>query len=135
MERLRSFGLLSCLFLLVACGNSEDDIVGKWDDNIKLSQKEVSVSGESNAIDITTEGTGWWIAEIFLDNKNYDLSETNTIAEDFVISKEEFSISRTDAKKLHIEIFANTTGEDRVLKIFLQNGDYFDSISIRQARD
>ncbi len=135
MERLRSFGLLSCLFLLVACGNSEDDVVGKWDDNIKLSQKEVSVSGESNTVDITTEGTGWWIAEIFLDNKNYDLSETNTIADDFVISKEEFSISRTDAKKLHIEIFANTTGEDRVLKIFLQNGDYFDTISIRQARD
>ena len=82
MERLRSFGLLSCLFLLVACGNSEDDVDGKWDDNIKLSQKEVSVSGDSNTIDITTEGTGWWIAEIFLDNKNYDLSETNTTAAD-----------------------------------------------------
>ena len=100
---------------------------------IKLSQKEVSVSGESNAVDITTEGTGWWIAEIFLDNKNYDLSETNTIAEDFVISKEEISISRTDAKKLHIEIFANTTGER--CKDFPQKGNYFDTISIRQARD
>jgi len=133
MERLKSFGLFSLLFLMVSCGNSADDLDGKWKDNIKLSQKEVNFSAESNTVDVITEGSKWWIGEIFLDNKNYDLSDVNTQAANFVISKEDFSISRIDSKKLHIEVFANDTRDDRVLKIFLQNGDYFDVIEVRQA--
>jgi|TARA_B110000967_G_C18304171_1_gene279831 hypothetical protein len=51
-------GSITILLLsLVSCNSNEPD--GKWDNHIKLSEKEVTISAEANSLVITTVRT-WW---------------------------------------------------------------------------
>jgi hypothetical protein len=71
-------GILSIILLsIISCNSDESE--GKWDDNIKLSEKEIAINAELNSFLITTEGTSWWINEIGLNNDwNFDLSGIDT---------------------------------------------------------
>ena len=121
------------LFLGVSCTKSEPD--GIWDDNIKLSQKEVELSAENSSVLITTEGEWWWIDNINLDGNHINFSDINTTQNDFIIEKPEFKIERRNTTEIHIDMFENTTGSVRILKIGLQAGDYFDYIKTTQLSD
>jgi hypothetical protein len=48
------------LFIFVSCETS--DVDGRWDNNIKFSENNITISAEANTVLITTEGTSWWIA-------------------------------------------------------------------------
>ena len=119
------------LVILTACSKDSPD--GIWDDNIKLSQKEVQFDANENTIVITTEGEGWWIAEITLDNANVDISSIDTTVDNFVIDEPEFSIERKNTTEIHITVAKNETGVERKLLIILEAGDYFDHIIVTQA--
>ena len=129
------FGIFPILFLTqISCDSKEPD--GKWDDNIKLSEKELSISAEINSVVITTEGTGWWIHGIGLnDDWNYDLNSIDTTKKNFVIEEDEFTIERKNATEIHISMTQNETGFERVLVIGLQAGNYADGIKITQTAD
>ena len=132
MTKLNIIGILILLLgiLGTSCTKSEPD--GKWDDNIKLSQKKVEISGENNSLLITTEGEWWWITDITLDETHIDFSGVNTTQNDFVIENTEFKIERKNTTEIHIDMYNNSTGSSRVLRIGLEAGDYFDGITITQ---
>lgn len=125
------------LFLILifgySCSNS-DNPDGLWDDNIKLSQKEVQFTAAQNSITITTEGEWWWIHQISMNRSlNFDISRIDTTSKNFVIDETEFKIERKNATEIHIEMTRNQTGAERVLLIGLEAGDYFDRIEITQS--
>lgn len=136
MNKKNSFTLFGLFFLLVfsvSCLGS-DEPIGKWSDNIKLSQKEVSVSAESQTVLISTEGEWWWLNAVSLNDDIYaDFSGIDTTRENFVIEKNDFRIERKHATEIIIEMSENSDGPERVLTIGLQAGNYFDSIQITQA--
>ena len=124
---------ISILFLsLLSCESNNPD--GKWEDNIKLSTKEVSFSAQSDSVIITTEGTSWWINGIGLnDDWSYDISGIDTIQDNFLIEEPEFTIERKNAKEIHISMTENQSAIERTLTIGLQAGNYFDGIKIIQS--
>lgn len=133
MKQKLIFGIASILFLsLLSCESDEPD--GKWDDNIKLSTKEVNFSAESNSVIITTEGTWWWISGIGLDDDwNYDISGIDTTEDNFLIEESEFTIERKNANEIHVSMTENQSTTERTLTIGLQAGNYFDGIKIIQS--
>lgn len=133
MKEKLIFGIISIFILsLASCNSNEPD--GKWDDNIKLSEKEVTISAESKALIITTKGTWWWINGIALDDDwGYDISEIDTTKDDFFIEENEFTIERKNGAEIHISLTANQTNVDRILTLGLQAGNYFDGIKIIQT--
>ena len=52
--------LILSVFLISSCSDKEDPI-GKWDDNIKLSTKNVEFTAKSDSVIITTEGDWLWV--------------------------------------------------------------------------
>lgn len=133
MKKYLTIGVFSILFLnLLSCDSEEID--GRWDDNIKLSEKNVSFTAELNSTVITTEGAWWWISGIRInDDWSYDLSDTDTSKENFVIEETEFRIERKNATEIHISMQKNQSNSERVLTIGLQAGNYFDGIKVTQS--
>ncbi len=128
MKKIITF---TVLFLIVlSCSDSKD---GDWDDNIKLSQKEVQLSSGQNNVEISTEGTGWWIGEVSMDGELFDLNGIDTTKENFTIEETEFSIERKNSTEIYISMQQNRTESTRVLIIGLQAGNYFDGIKITQS--
>ena len=83
----------------MSCESDEPD--GKWDDNIKISTKEVNFSAESNSVIIITEWTWWWISGIGLDDDwDYDISGIDTSEDNFLIEESEFTIERKNANEI-----------------------------------
>ncbi|WP_324023684.1 hypothetical protein QSV08_12570 [Maribacter sp. BPC-D8] len=122
------------LFIFVSCETS--DVDGKWDDNIKLSENNITISAEANTVLITTKGSSWWVAGIILnDDSDYDISDIDTTQLDFVISTEDFIIERKNAKEIHVSITPNNTGLERTLTVSLQAGNYFDGFNVHQTID
>ncbi len=131
--KLKIIGFLLVLTSTISCSES-DQPIGKWDDNIKLSQKEVQLSVDNDSIVITTEGSWWWIDGIYLNGtSSFDRNEIDTTAENFVIDEIEYRIERKNATEIYIEMAKNETGIERKLMIALQAGNYFDSITVSQS--
>ena len=131
--KLKLIGIVIILISSFSCSNS-DRPDGDWDDNIKLSQKEAKLTAENDSIVITTEGEWWWIHNISLNGEsNFDLSEIDTNAKNFIVDETEFKIERKNTTEIHIEMTKNQTGSERVLIIGLEAGDYFDGIVITQS--
>ncbi len=125
------FILLILTAFAFSCSDSKE---GDWDDNIELSQKEVQFTNSENSIVITTRQDGWWINDVTLNGTAVFVKTENPNGE-FLLDEDEFMIERRSSKELYIEMAANTTGAERVLKIGLQNGNYFDGISITQPAE
>jgi len=137
MKKIIIYGILAFIgFFMNSCTKSEnDEIIGKWDDNIKLSQKTATLNSNENSITITTESTFWWLSEISLNSKNIDLTNTEKISKNFVITNSDFQVERKeDGKKIIITLNENSTNSERILIVMLQNGDYFDSVKITQSK-
>ncbi|SHJ78526.1 hypothetical protein SAMN04488007_1425 [Maribacter aquivivus] len=124
--------LLFIILSAISCDKSAID--GEWDDNIHLSEKNITISAEANKVLITTKGTSWWIAGILLyDDSDYDISDTDTTQEDFLIETEDFSIERKNTKEIHVSMTQNNTGSERTLTVSLQAGNYFDGFQVHQS--
>jgi hypothetical protein len=117
----------------MSCSDSKD---GDWNDNIKLSQKELRFDSLENSAIITTEGDSWWISGIFFkDGQTFDLSNFDTTANNFTITESTFTLERKNGKEISIKLYENTTGFERILTVGLQAGNYFDGITIIQSTD
>jgi hypothetical protein len=130
------FFFLGIIFLVSCSSNNDvpDPLIGKWDDNIVLSQKSATLSSNTNSITITTKYSGWWLAGIGLDNKAIDLTGINRLSENFIVTNSEFQVERKNGKAIIITMNPNTTGSERILNVALQGGDYFDVIHIVQSK-
>lgn len=132
MKKFVKLNIVGIFIILLANSCTQSVIDGKWDDNIKLSQKEVELSAENNSVLITTQGEWWWIDDINFDGTHIDYSNIDLTEDNYIIDKQEFKIERRNKTEIHIHISKNTTGSIRVLKIGLEAGDYFDYIKITQ---
>jgi hypothetical protein len=125
--------LILIVILNLSCSDRKD---GAWDDNIKLSQKELQFDSLENSAIIKTGGDSWWISGIFFkDGQTFDLSNVDTTANNFKITESEFILERKNGKEIAIKLFENTTGSQRILTVGLQAGNYFDGITITQSTD
>lgn len=124
--------LTAALFFTISCSKGRE--IGKWDDNIKLSQKTASFSSNSNSITVTTETTGWWLDGITFNKANVDLKSIEKTAQNFVLVQPDFKVERKEGNKIIVTMNQNTTNAARLLSIGLQNGDYFDGITITQSK-
>ncbi|MDO8316911.1 MAG: hypothetical protein Q7T12_05245 [Flavobacterium sp.] len=137
MKKIIIYGILALIVVFMnSCTKSEnEEIIGKWDDNIKLSQKTATLNSNLNSITITTESTFWWLGGISLNNKNIDLTDVEKHSKNFVITNSDFQVERKeDGKKIIITLNQNNTNSERILVVSMQNGDYFDGVKIIQTK-
>ena len=120
------------LFTIISVVSCEK---GKWDDNIKLSSKEVVFNSLQQSKTITTQSTNWWLGGISLDGVNVDFTNIDRLSKNWIITQPEFQIERADdGKKIIISMNPNNTSSDRTVLISLQSGDYFDHIKVIQKK-
>ncbi|MDX8338745.1 hypothetical protein SLH46_06105 [Draconibacterium sp. IB214405] len=124
--------LLFSLFTIISCNDKESPI-GIWEDNIKLSQKEVEFDANENSVTITTEGEWWWITDVRFNGTYINLEDQDTNSDDFIIEETEFKIERKNATEIYITMSENTGDTERELGIELEAGDYFDHIKVTQS--
>lgn len=118
--------------LLISCSGSSDvEVIGKWSDNIHLSQKNVNFATNGGTVTITSQGN-WWLNDISLNNVSYDIKSVNKLSESFLFESNDIRVEKIDAKTLLIKTNINSTNKQRVFIIEIQSGDYFDRIYITQ---
>ena len=121
--------------MISSCSDKKDPI-GKWDDNIKLSTKNVEFGVMADSVLITTGGDWWWIAEISLDDISYSYynnEDINLESDSYTILEDSFVVERRDKNSLFIKLNENVTGNERVMTIVLEAGNYFDYVYIKQS--
>lgn len=106
---------------------------GKWDDNIHLSAKSAEFNATGDSIIIRTEGTSWWFSDISVDATNYyDFRGMDQLADSYSIQRDGIFVERRDKKTLFVRADANPLGAKRTITVWLEAGDYFDSVTITQ---
>ncbi len=131
MNRVILF-LLS-IVLINSCNKEKP--IGKWDDIIKLSTKNVEFEAKADSVLITTEGDWWWVDAIKLNDsiyQYYNNEDINLESESYTIIEDDFIVERQDKKTLFIKLDENLTGRERMMLIGLQAGNYYDSVKIKQ---
>jgi len=125
--------LLAIILISVFNFSCDDQLIGKWDDNIHLSTKNVEFKATTDSVTITTGGSSWWITYIcvegdyFHDFRNIDL-ETDS----YTIQYDSITVERRDKNTLFIKIKENPNNVQRNISIGLEAGDYFDRVYITQ---
>lgn len=122
-------------FILASCSDKEDPI-GKWDDIIQLSTKNVDFAAKTDSVTITTEGEWWWIDGITFEDSIYSYygrEDVNLEADSYSIKEENFVVERRDKNTLFVKINENNTGVERKMNISLEAGNYFDRVTIVQS--
>lgn len=130
--------LILSVFLMTSCSDKEEkeELIGIWDDNIKLSTKNVDFSSEKDSVIITTEGDWWWIDGITFEDSIYTYygrEDINLESEVYTINEDHFVVERRDKNTLFIQLDENSTGIERIMNITLEAGDYFDYLQIKQS--
>ncbi len=130
-----TFLLVILNLILISCSEKEDkQIIGKWEDNIKLSEKQVEFSNQKDSVKITTEGKNWWFNSIEFNNKQINFNRDDSGLKNFIIENSDFRIERKNSQEIYILINKNKTNKKRILLITLQAGDYFDRIEVTQKK-
>ena len=105
---------------------------GKWDDNIKLSVKNVEFDGQGDSLTISTKGTWWWVTDITVNMVHFYGFKIDPDSEHYSIKDDCFTVERRDAHTLFIRVEANRTDTLRTITVGLEAGDYFDRVTITQ---
>jgi hypothetical protein len=134
----KSIILILSVFLMYSCNsNSKEKILtGKWNDIIKLSTRNVEFSANEDSLTITTKGDWWWINGVSIGDilyNTHNMPDINLESNSYVIKGDGFVVERRNKNTLFVKLSKNNTGEERLMKIMLEAGDYFDGVSIKQA--
>lgn len=128
--------LLSILIITSLASCIPEGKEGDWADNIKLSQKEVEFKAETDSVVITTQGEWWWISSIQLKDSTYSYYHRDDIdlsADSYRLEDACFVVERREKNSLFIKMNENPSGEERLLTVVLEAGNYFDRVTITQA--
>jgi hypothetical protein len=122
---IHRFFIYSFFLTLFACGG--------WPDNINLSVKSAKFSPDGDSITVTTKGSGWWLTDVKVDNIYYDRFDSiNVHADNYKIKQDCFVFERRDKKTIFIKLDPNTLKTSKTVIFELEDGDYFDRITITQ---
>ncbi len=129
--------LIMGVFILFSCSEKEENqLIGKWDDNIKLSAKNVELTSKIDSVTITTEGDWWWIDNISFEDSTYSYynrDDINLESDSYSMKEEHFVVKRQDKNTLFVKIDQNNSGIERKMNITLEAGNYFDYVTIVQS--
>ena len=129
------FIVILSIFLINSCSDKEDPI-GKWDDIIKLSTKNVEFAAKADSVTITTGGDWWWINGISLGDSTYSYynrEDINLESNSYIIMEDCFVVERRDKNTLFVKLDENNSENERLLTIVLEAGNYFDYVNVRQS--
>lgn len=127
------FSVVTIISVLNSCSDKQD-LIGKWDDNIKLSTKAVEFDANSDSVIITTQGDWWWITDVTVDNETFSAFEgVNMESYNYSIKQDCFIVERRDKNTLFIKVDENLLSTPRIITVGLEAGDYFDRVTITQA--
>lgn len=130
--------IIAVILLVFACTHSDTpDLIGKWDDNIQLSEKYVEFSAHADSISINTKCEWWWINELTLNDTTHIMIGDNIDLESasYKIESEDYMVARKDKTTLFVKFNDNNTGKDRTLTVTLEAGDYFDYVTVVQLAE
>jgi len=131
MKSFFIIGLLAATAVLGSCTETKDE--GDWDDNIHLSQKTAQFKADGDSVIITTKGTGWWVNGVTVVGKMYySFPDVDIEADSYVMADDGFIVERRNKTTLVIKLDANSLNTERVMRVGLEAGDYFDSVTIIQ---
>ncbi|MDX1828619.1 MAG: hypothetical protein R3342_03640 [Lutibacter sp.] len=133
-NKLNIFYLITLSLFIYSCSNSNNDRpIGQWDDNIKLSIKDVTFKSTSDSIIITTEGDWWWVIGISINNENFeDFGGIDVTSDNYTIEQNGILIEKRDKNTLFIQADENPLNIERKIIVQLEAGDYFDRVIITQ---
>jgi hypothetical protein len=129
--------LVTCIcvlsLILLSCSKDSEDVIGESSDTIKLSLRKTEFKSGADSVVITTEGDGWWIHSVTVDNNIYfaDIQQGH-LNVNYMFSNDCFDIQRRGGKTLFVKLKANDSGKNRTVKVKLQAGNFFDDINIIQ---
>ncbi len=131
MRQILSFMLLTVFMITINSCSKEK--VGKWDDNIKLSNKNVEFSALADSVTITAGGSWWWISDVSVNGVwFYNFKNINLEADSYSIKQDCFVVERRDKNTLFIKVDENPLSVQRIITVGLQAGDYGDRVTITQ---
>lgn len=117
---------ISLFYTFTSCHNDE---VGNATDTIGLETREVIFNSNKDSIELQTKkGDNWWLTEISTKDTIYRAHSIH----DKVIEGGGIYIEKTGHKSLFIKVTPNTTNSERLFKAVIQDGNYYNTISIKQ---
>ena len=121
--------LIFALSLLTAC-DKENQVIGKWDDQIKLSSKSATLIANTDSAFFSTQGSGWWFSDVqSADSTYYGVDEN---FDNIYLFQEEFFTIKKQEEGLFVKFSKNESGKQRSISITLQAGNYFDYVYVNQ---
>lgn len=133
MRKILALGLFIGLIIVVSSCSDKNRLDGDWDDCIKLSAKDVDIAAIADSVIIKTEGTGWWITDVGIDDDIYhDFEDIDVMSDKYAIEIGDIVVKRRDKKTLVIVVNDNPFDSERVINIGLEAGDYFDNVTVTQ---
>ena len=129
--------LILGILIFTSCSDSDnEEIIGKWGDIIKLSINNVELTSHTDSVTITTKGDWWWIDSISFNDSTYGYygrEDVDLESNYYYIVEEHFLVEKRDKNTLFVKINDNNTGDERIMDITFEAGDYFDYVRIKQA--
>lgn len=125
-------GLSATLFSIQSC-HSSDRPDGLWEDNIKLSQKNVTVNSSENVVSVTSQ-PGWWLGGIMYNGNQLDTKSVNRLAPNFTFQHDDFTVERINGTNIKVTVKENKSGADRKIIVQIQSGDYYDGLIVNQSK-
>lgn len=125
----KSYLLLSFMFLLSVFFSCNNGILGDAKDTIGLKTREVLFISGKDSIELRTKkGDDWWLSGITTRDTTY----RRLSVKDQIIKGGGLYVEKTGRKSVFIRVEPNLTDSERRFTVWLQAGNYFDSIGITQ---
>lgn len=121
--------IVGLAFLLCSC--KKERRIGEWDDNIQLSQRNVTLNANGDSAIITTIGTWWWLTNVSFNGAYKELRDTNA-STNFFFDTTFYKVERRGNNIIFIAMSENNTGHQNKLTIGVEAGDYFDGVTVVQ---
>ncbi len=133
MRKIQHFiFVVATIFILFSCSEKETPI-GKWDDIIELSTKNITFDASEDSVTINTKGDWWWVTNISVNNKIFNVpDDINVETYNYSIQLDCFLVERRDKNTLFIKVDENPLNIQRIIWVGLEAGNYFDGVSITQ---
>lgn len=118
-------------------GTQEIRLVGDWDDCIGLSENKVEFAAEGGTFIINTQDYRWWLYSIEIDGVEINIGNEGGVftenGKEF-IKKYDWLTIHASYKKIELTVDPNITSVERLFRINLQAGNYFDYIEGKQGK-
>lgn len=132
------------LSILSSCNEDKEstDLDGRQLDTVKLSTKWLTFNSQASTKEVTTEGDQWNMFLIMNEDTELDYSNDDLVITSGDTGKYEntplriegdwFTVTR-ELKRITVNVKPNNTNKKRIVKIGVNDRNYFDRIVVEQS--